>query len=87
MLELIGSRKRLEILKHLTSGDKYVSQIMDLTKMDGKRVKHHLDRLEGDGLVDSYRSGRRRYYRLIKDLKLEIKKPPEGKFLVYATEE
>ncbi len=87
MLELIGSMKRLEILKHLCSGDKYVSEIMDLTNMDGKRVKHHLERLEDDDLIESYTEGRRRYYKLIKDVKLEISKPPEGKFLVYVTED
>ncbi len=86
MLEIVGSRKRLEILKHLSRGDKYVSEIMDLTKMDGKRVKHHLQRLEKEGIVESYKKGRRRYYRMVKDLKLEIRAPPEGKFIVYVTE-
>ncbi len=87
MLDIIGSKKRLEILKHLSQEDRYVSEIMDLANMDGKRVKHHLERLEDEGLIESYKEGRRVYYKLVKDLRLEVSKPPEGKFLVYATEE
>ncbi|MFP4116818.1 MAG: ArsR/SmtB family transcription factor [Candidatus Aenigmatarchaeota archaeon] len=87
MLEIIGSKKRLEILKHLSREDRYVSELMELTDMDGKRTKHHLEKLEGGGIIESYKEGRRRYYRLIKDLKLEVSAPPEGKFLVYVTED
>ena len=85
MLDLIGSRKRLEILKQLSRQDRYVSELMDLTDMDGKRVKHHLDKLEEAGLVESYMDGRRKYYGLLKDIKLEISPPPEGKFLACTT--
>ncbi len=87
MLDIIGSKKRLEIMKYLSQENRYVSELMDLTNMDGKRVKHHLERLEDEGLIESYKEGRRRYYRLVKDIKLEVSKPPEGKFLVYTTEE
>lgn len=87
MLDIIGSKKRLEILKLLSQEDRYVSQIMELGDMDGKRVKHHLEKLEDEGLVKSYKDGRRKYYKLVKDLKLEVSRPPEGKFLVYVTEE
>ena len=85
MLDVIGSQKRLEILKHLSQEDKYVSQIMKLTKMDGKRAKHHLEKLEQSNLIESYSRGRRKYYTLKKEIKLEIKPPPEGKFLLYQT--
>ncbi len=87
MLDIIGSRKRLEILKYLSQEDRYVSELMELTDMDGKRVKHHLQRLEDEDLVKSYKEGRRKYYKLVKDVSLEVSKPPEGKFLVYVTEE
>lgn len=85
LLDTIGSKKRLEILKLLSGGDKYVSQIMDLAKMDGKRAKFHLDKLEEAELVKSYEEGRRKYYRLEKEIRLEITSPPEGKFVLYTT--
>lgn len=85
LLDVVGSKKRLEILKLLSEGDKYVSQIMDLAKMDGKRAKFHLDKLEETELVKSYEKGRRKYYRLEKEIRLEINPPPEGKFLLYIT--
>ena len=85
LLDVIGSKKRLEILKLLSRGDKYVSQIMDLAKMDGKRAKLHLDKLEETGLITSYKRGRRRYYKLQQEIRMEIKPPPKGKFLLYKT--
>ena len=85
LLDTIGSKKRLEILKLLSEGDKYVSQIMDLAQMDGKRAKFHLDKLESEELVESYEEGRRKYYRLKKEIRLEITPSPEGKFLLYTT--
>ncbi|MFP4046077.1 MAG: ArsR/SmtB family transcription factor [Candidatus Aenigmatarchaeota archaeon] len=87
MIETIGSKKRLEILKLLSREDRYVSEIMDLAKMDGKNAKHHLEKLEETGLVESYKKGRRKYYKLKKEIRLEIFPPPEGKFLLYTTEE
>lgn len=86
MLDIIGSKKRLQILKVLSREDRYVSQIMDLADMDGKRAKHHLDELEEKDLIESYMDGRRKYYTLKKEIHLEITPPPEGRFLVYTSE-
>lgn len=86
MLELLGSKKRLEIMKLLTDRDMYVSELMDLAKLDGKRAKFHLEKLEDSGMVESYKKGRRKYYTLNKEVRLEIVPPPEGKFLLYTTE-
>ena len=85
MLEILGSKKRLEILKILSREDKYVSQIMDLANMDGKNANFHLRKLEQEGLIKSYKEGRRKYYALKKEIHLEIVPPPEGKFLVYSS--
>ena len=86
MREILGSKKRLEILKLLSEEDMYVSQIMDRTRLDGKNTKFHLDKLENSGLIESYRDGRRKYYSLVKEVRLEIVPPPEGKFLLYTSE-
>ncbi len=70
----------------LSEGDKYVSQMMDLGRMDGKRAKFHLDKLEDAGLIESYEEGRRKYYHLRKEVRLEVGPPPEGKFLLYTSD-
>lgn len=86
MIDILGSKKRLEILRYLSEGDKYVSEIMDLASIDGKNAKFHLEKLESFGIIDSYREGRRKYYTLEKEIRLEITPPPEGKFLLYTTD-
>lgn len=85
MIETVGSKKRLEILKLLSQDDRYVSELMDLANMDGKNASHHLQRLEESGLVKSYKKGRRKYYKLKREVRLEIVPPPEGKFLLYSS--
>jgi ArsR family transcriptional regulator len=86
MIEVLSSKNRLQILKLLSRRDRYVSEIMELASMDGKNAKHHLDALEKSGLVDSYQQGRKKYYRLVKEVHLEISPPPEGRFILYTTE-
>ena len=86
MLGVLGSKNRLQILKLLSRRDRYVSEIMELASMDGRNAKHHLDTLEESGLVESYLQGRRKYYRLVKEVHLEISPPPEGRFILYTTD-
>lgn len=80
LLSAISSKKRLQILRLLSRDDSYVSQIMEELGIDGKNAKHHLDSLEESGLIESYRKGRRNYYSLKKEVRLEILPPSEGKF-------
>ena len=84
-LEVLSSKNRLQILKLLSRRDRYVSEIMELASMDGRNAKHHLDALEESGLIESYPLGRKKYYRLIKEIHLEISPPPEGRFILYTT--
>jgi ArsR family transcriptional regulator len=85
MIEVFSSKNRLFILKLLSRTDRYVSEIMELASMDGRNAKHHLDVLERAGLIESYLFGRKKYYRLIKEVRLEISPPPEGRFILYTT--
>ena len=85
MYEVIASKNRLEILKTLSRRDSYVSEIMEICKMDGKNAKHHLNVLEESGLINSYPKGRRKYYRLSGEIHLEISPPPGGRFLFYVS--
>ncbi len=86
LLEAIGSKKRLLILKTLSKGPKCVSELMEELKMDGKTAKYHLDVLEKCGLIESRVMGRRKYYRLKKEIKLEISPPPYRRFILSAIE-
>jgi len=82
MIEALGSKKRLLILKSLTKGEKCVSELMEELKMDGKTAKHHLRVLEESGIIRSRTDGKRKYYRLIKEITLEISPPPYRKFIL-----
>ncbi len=84
LLEAIGNKKRLQILHLLSKQDHYVSQIMKKLSMDGKNTKHHLDKLEKHGLITSYREGRKKYYKLNREIQLQITPPPEGRFQLLA---
>jgi predicted transcriptional regulator len=85
MIDVLSSKNRLQILRLLSRRDRYVSEIMELASMDGKNAKHHLDALEKSGLIMSYSLGRKKYYRLVKEVHLEISPPPEGRFILYTT--
>jgi predicted transcriptional regulator len=86
MMGVLSSKNRLQILKLLSRRDRYVSEIMELASMDGRNAKHHLDTLEESDLVESYLQGRRKYYRLVREVHLEISPPPEGRFILYTTD-
>ena len=79
-LDVLGSKPRLEILRLLSRRDMYVSELMEEVGMDGKTTTHHLDMLTEAGLLDSYKEGRRRYYTLIREVRLEITPSPNRRF-------
>lgn len=86
VLGLLGSKARLAILRELSRRDMYVSELMELVGMDGKSASHHLDRLEGAGVVASYKEGRRRYYTLVRGVHLEIRPSPKRRFIAQLPE-
>ncbi len=81
-LDLLGSKARLSILQALSRRDMYLSELMDHVGMDGKTASHHLDALEERGVVDSRMEGRRRYYSLESEIRLEVSPPPNRRFVV-----
>lgn len=80
-LEVLGSKARLELLRQLSRRDMYVSELMDEVGMDGKTATHHLDVLTDAGVIDSYRDGRRRYYTLVRGVRLEVSPSPHRRFI------
>jgi predicted transcriptional regulator len=81
VLAVIGSKARLDILRHLSKRDMYVSELMDAVGMDGKTATHHIDVLLEAELIDAYTSGQRRYLRLVRDVNLEISPSPNRRFV------
>ncbi len=82
LLEALGSKKRLEILRLLSRGEKCVSEIMKELRIDGKTAKYHLDILERAGIVECKEVGKRKVYRLVKEIRMEISPPPCRRFIV-----
>lgn len=84
LIDVLGSTPRLKILWELTREPKYVSELVEDVGMDGKTAVHHLDVLEDAGLIESYRRGNRKYYRLIKTVELRAAPAPERTFILHA---
>ena len=80
-LEVLGSKPRLELLRLLSRRDMYVSELMEEVGMDGKTATHHLDVLTEAGILESYKEGRRRYFTLVTEVRLEISPPPKRRFV------
>lgn len=84
LFDVLGSKARLRILQELSSEPRYVSELADRVGMDGKTAVHHLGVLEDAGLVTSYRTGRRKYYRLVKTVEFRAAPPPDRTFVLHA---
>lgn len=80
-LDVLGSKPRLELLRLLSRRDMYVSELMEEVGMDGKTATHHLDVLTEAGLLESYKDDRRRYYTLVREVRVEISPSPNRRFV------
>ncbi|HID42503.1 MAG TPA: metalloregulator ArsR/SmtB family transcription factor [Archaeoglobaceae archaeon] len=76
ILEMLGNESRRRILNLLSKKPCYVSEISYSLKMAPKVVLDHLDKLEKLGIVSSYEEGRRRYYSINRNLRVEISITP-----------
>lgn len=61
---MLSNDARLKILCFLADGEKSVSQLKALTKLQQPNVSQQLARLRDDGLVGSRRDGKMMYYTL-----------------------
>lgn len=86
LLDVLGSKSRLKILRELTDGPKYVTELAEDVDLDGKSTAHHLAVLEDAGIVDWYQLSNRKYYRLTKSVTFEATPPPERTFIVQTQE-
>ncbi|MEM4782598.1 MAG: winged helix-turn-helix domain-containing protein [Halalkalicoccus sp.] len=86
LIDVLGSTPRLKIIRELSHGPRYVSELTEAVGMDGKTAAHHLSTLEESGIVEHYRRGNRKYYRLIRTIELTVAPPPERTFILQARE-
>lgn len=87
LIDVLGSTPRLKIIRELSHGPRYVSELTEAVGMDGKTAVHHLSTLEENGIVEHYRRGNRKYYQLVRTIELRIAPPPERTFILQATEQ
>jgi predicted transcriptional regulator len=85
LFDVLGSKPRLEIIRELAAEPRYVSELTERVGMDGKSAAHHLSTLEDAGLVESYETSRRKYYRLVKSVELRAT-PEDRTFVLHARE-
>lgn len=72
LLNVLGSKPRLEILHRLSRRDMYVSELIEDVRMDGKTATDHLDVLTEVGILKFYEEGRRQYFALVSDVRVAI---------------
>lgn len=86
LFDVLGSKPRLRIIQELSAEPRYVTELAERVGMDGKSAAHHLDVLEDADIVESYRTSRRKYYRLRRSVRLSASPPPDRSFCLYTGE-
>jgi predicted transcriptional regulator len=86
LLDVLGSKPRLRMIRELTEEPRYVSELADRVDLDGKSTVHHLSVLEEAGLVESYWTGQRKYFRLTQRIDLTASPSPERTFVLSTSE-
>jgi ArsR family transcriptional regulator len=76
ILEILGNDSRRRILSLLAKKPCYVSEISYALKMAPKAVIEHLEKLEKAGLIRSFEEGRRRYFHINQNMRLEVSIAP-----------
>lgn len=80
LFDVLGSKPRLRIIQELSDEPRYVSELAEIVGMDGKSAAHHLEVLEEAGLIECYRTSRRKYYWLCQTIELRASPPPNRAF-------
>lgn len=84
LIDVVGNATRLQILRELTAGPMYVTELAERVGMNGKTAVHHLEVLADAGMVEHFWEGNRKYYRLVRRVELVVSPPPEREFVLHA---
>ena len=77
LLDLLGNENRRRILRLLSRKPCYVTEISEYLGVSPKAVIDHLRKLDEAGLVESHvDDGRRKYFSIARDLRLEVNVSP-----------
>ena len=77
LLDLLGNENRRRILRLLSRKPCYVTEISEYLGVSPKAVIDHLRKLDESGLVESHvDDGRRKYFSIARDLRLEVNVSP-----------
>jgi ArsR family transcriptional regulator len=77
LLDLLGNENRRRILRLLSRRPCYVTEISEYLGVSPKAVIDHLRKLDEAGLVESHvDDGRRKYFSIARDLRLEVNVSP-----------
>ncbi|MFO7966233.1 MAG: ArsR family transcriptional regulator [Archaeoglobaceae archaeon] len=76
ILKVLGNESRRKILNLLSKKPCYTSEISYCLRMAPKVVQDHLEKLENLGIVKRYEEGRRRYYTINRNLRIEVSITP-----------
>lgn len=72
LLKALAHPQRLQILCHLSSGEKTVGELKELCGASQSAVSQFLGRMKGEGLVSSIKEGQFVRYRIVDAKVLEI---------------
>lgn len=76
ILKVLGNESRRKILSLLSKKPCYTSEISYCLKMAPKVVQDHLEKLEELNIVKRYEEGRRRYYTINRNIRIEVSITP-----------
>ena len=77
LLDILGNENRRRILRLLAKKPCYVTEISEYLNVSPKAVIDHLRQLEEAGLIESHvDDGRRRYFSIARNLRLEVNVSP-----------
>ncbi len=79
LLDILGNENRRRILRLLSRKPCYVTEISEQLDVSPKAVIDHLRTLEEAGLIESHTdNGRRKYFHIAEELRLEVTVSPYG---------
>lgn len=80
LLKALAHPLRLELLCHLASGEKCVSELERVAEASQSQVSQYLGRMKSEGLLDCHRDGNRVFYRISDERASQLMRSMQGIF-------
>lgn len=82
ILKALSHPQRLMIMSHLVTGEKTVSELMDLCEISQSQISQFLTRMKAEGLLTCRRDGKFQFYSAADDRVLQLMQAIQG---IYCT--